>query len=325
MIRRSAAVALALAQVVILAGACGGDGDGEDPASDEGGTVVSPVEDVLVARLTLAGEPDWLAVDEHGIWVQQGSGVIARVDPATSEATEGVDVGVIEHCQGMGASYGAVWTCAGSDVLRLDPETFDVVARVKVQKQATQGHLVGGFDRVWVLTSDGSNLVGIDPETNRVATEFELPARCVEVTIAEDALWLSCGVDDRVLKVDPVSGEVLLDLEIANPVVVAVDGDVWVGTATTTVQLDPATGDVLAELDAGAAPEGDVELDEDSIWVRNSEDFLIRFDRETGARVQQITADLLTGGDMLLLDGHVWVSAYDDHALFHVDPSLAAD
>ena len=185
-----------------------------------------------------------------------------------------------------------------------------------------QGHLVGGFDRVWVLTSDGSNLVGIDPATNEVATEFELPARCTDVTLGVDALWLPCNVDDRVLKVDPTAGDVLLDLAIDNPISVAVDDDVWLGTATTTVQLDPATGEVLLEGDAGSAPDGGVALDDDSVWVRNGEDFLIRLDRETGERTQQITAQNLTsGGDILVLDGEVWTTAYDDQLLFRIDAS----
>ena len=314
--------------VVVLAmlGLAGcGDDDEPDPAQPMQAAVAeSTVEDAAIAQLTLPGDPDWLAVDEHGVWVQRNSGELAVVDPATNEVSGSVNVGDPELCAGIGASYGAVWTCVASDVVRVDPETLEVVARLPVKKQAVQGHLVGGFDRVWVLTSDGSKLVGIDPATNQVATEFELPARGNDVTLSDDALWVPCRVDDRVLKVDPTSGEVLLDLAIDNPMAVAVDDDVWVGTATTTLQLDPATGEVLLEGDAGSSPDGGLALDADSVWVRNGEDFLIRLDRDTGERVQQITAeDLTSGGDLLVLDGEVWTTSYDDQLLFRIDASAA--
>lgn len=300
--------------------ACGGDEP--DPADPSTAAVsVGPVADVLAAQLTLPGDPDWLAVDEHGLWVQRASGELTLVDPATNEVAGSVDLGTTELCSGLGASYGAIWTCVGPDVVRVDPETFEVVARLGVNKQAVQGHLVGGFDRVWVLTSDGSGLVGIDPATNEVATEFELPARCSDVSLGEDALWLPCEVDDRVLKVDAGSGEVLLDVAVDNPSSVAVDTDVWVGTSTTTVQLDPETGEVLLEADAGTAPDGGVALDAGWVWVRSGDEFLVRLDRKTGKRVQQITApDLTSGGDMLVLDGEVWTTAYDDQYLFRIDP-----
>ena len=313
----------ALVLTLALASACGGgdeDSDAAEPSTAE--AAITPVEDVLVAQLTLAGDPDWLAADEHGVWVQRASGEITLIDPATSEEAGSVSVGPMDLCSGLGASYGAIWTCVGSDVARIDPETFEVVAQLAVNKQAVQGHLVGGFDRVWVLTSDGSGLVGIDPATNQVETEFELPARCSDVSLGEDALWLPCRVDDRVLKVDPLSGEVLLDLAVDNPTFVAVDGDVWVGTSTATKRLDPETGEVLVE--AGAGADGGVALDGDSVWVRNLEEFLVRLDRETGERVQEITAtDLTSPGDLLVLEGEVWTTAYDDQLLFRIDGSAS--
>jgi outer membrane protein assembly factor BamB len=296
------------------------DATSPPPGTTASSLTVSTVEEVGAEQLTLPGDPDWFAVDDHGVWVQRGSGELALVDPETSEVTGSGDLGDNELCQGIGASYGAVWTCLGSDVIRVDASTFEVVARFKVKKQATQGNLVGAFDRVWVLTSDGSNLVGIDPTTNEVATEFELPARCSDVTVGDGVLWLPCNIDDRVIKLDPTTGEVLLDAEVPNPLEVAVDSEVWVGTAATTVKLDPETGEVLLEADAGAA-DGGIALDDDSVWVHNADDFVVELDRATGDRVHQITADVTSGGDMMVLDGELWVTAYDDQLLFRIQLS----
>lgn len=308
--------------LLVVTGACSSD-DGDESAgssSANSGEVVSSVDDVLVAQLTLVGGPDWLAADSNGLWVRHDSGELTLVDPETNQVVDSADLGDPDLCAGLGAAYDSIWTCGASEVLRVDPESLEVVSRFAVKKQAVQGHLVGGFDRIWVLTSDGGSMVGIDPATNEVATEFELPARCSDVTVGVDALWLPCALDDRVLKVDPSSGEVLLDLAIDNPVSVAVDTDVWVGAAGVTLQLDPTTGEVLAEVAAGAAPDGGVALDEKSVWVRNGEDFLIQVDRQTGARVQQLTAEVTSGGDLLVLDGDVWTTAFDDEVLFRIDP-----
>ncbi len=319
--------ALALVAALMCCG-CAGDGDTR-PASTEAETgssqsapSVRPVEDVLVAQLTLNGDPDWLVADEHGLWVFRQSGELTLVDPSTNEVAGTVTVGDTNLCSGIGASFDSVWTCKVGDVLRIDPDAMEITHRFRVRKQAAQGHLVGGFGHVWVLTGDGSTLVGIDPETNKPAVEYALPARGADVALSDDALWLPCRIDDRVLKVDPATGEVLLDLEVANPVTVATgDGEVWVGTATDIQRLDPDTGEVLVTADAPAGPEGVLALDEDTVWVRNLEDFLIEVDRATGERVGQITAEGLTSaGDMLVLDGDLWVAAYDDQFLFRIDP-----
>ena len=281
-----------------------------------------PVEDVLVAKLTLPGDPDWLAADDSGVWVQLGSGELTLIDPATNDVAMSVDVGDIKLCQGVGASFGSGWTCLSSDVVRVDPTTEKVVARLPMHKQAQQGHLVGAFDHVWVLTGDGSTLAGIDPETDQVAVEYDLPARALDIAASGDALWLPCRLDDRVLKVDPRTGEVLLDVEVANPVAVAADDtDIWVGTVSDSQRLDPETGEVLAVAEAAAEPEGRLALDDDSLWVRNTADFLIRVDRDSGQRTGQFTAAGVTsGGDVMALDGDVWVTAYDDQLMFRIRP-----
>ena len=319
----------ALVVSVLVCCACGGD-FGESPAPPEPAPApaafvpsVRQVDDVLVAKLTLNGDPDWLTADERGLWVFRQSGEITLIDTATNDVAGTVDVGDTELCSGIGASFDSVWTCQRSDVLRIDPDAMEVTHRSRVRKQAAQGHLVGGFGHVWVLTGDGSTLVGINPQTDEVDVEHALPARGGDVVVSDDALWLPCRIDDRVLKVDPETGEVLLDVEVANPVAVAAGGgEVWVGTAADTQRLDPGTGEVLATADAPAGPEGAVALGEDRVWVRNATDFLYEVDRATGERVGQITAEGLTSsGDVLVLDGEVWVAAYDDQVLFRLNPA----
>ncbi len=279
-----------------------------------------PVGELEVARVDLTGAPDWLAADDTGVWVKHDDGTLSLVDPGSRRVVDSVDLGG-ELCAGLGAAYDAIWSCSGADVVKVDPGSLEVTATFELDRQVLQGHLVGAFDRVWVLTGDGSRLVGIDPVTDEVAVEVDLPARCEDVAAGDAGLWLPCRADDRVLQLDPATGEVLRDIEVDNPVGIAVDSDVWVAAATNTVRLDPDSGEVVADVAVGAEPDGAVTLDEASVWVRSGDEFLVRIDRATEEATEQIQADVTSGGDVIVLDGLVWTTAFDEGALFVLDPA----
>ena len=135
--------ALALVAALVCCG-CAGDDDtppastGSEPRSSQAAPSVRPVEDVLVAQLTLNGDPDWLVADEHGLWVFRQSGELTLVDPATNEVAGTVSLGETNLCSGIGASFDSVWTCKVGDVLRVDPDAMEITHRFKVRKQAAR-------------------------------------------------------------------------------------------------------------------------------------------------------------------------------------------
>src|SRR5436853_4402362 len=121
---------LSLAVLFLLGAGCASNAPGgsaeptQTATSATSGEVETiPVEKVLVAELDLPGDPDWLAADESGVWVQRNSGEVALVDPATNELAFAVPLGDISLCQGIGASFGSGWACKRSDVVRIDPGT----------------------------------------------------------------------------------------------------------------------------------------------------------------------------------------------------------
>lgn len=166
-----------LAAVMLAATACSSEDDatssvvttvpvattGTPPVSVPAAAVVptEALDDRLEATLEMPS-PSWLAADDEAVYVRRDDGIVARIDPATNEFTTLAEIpGGL--CQGIGVGFGAVWTCAGSDVVSVDLETGALGDPVAVGKAATQGHLGVGHDRVWVLVGDGSELVGIDP------------------------------------------------------------------------------------------------------------------------------------------------------------------
>jgi len=316
--------ALVVAVLTILAlpaaGGCSDRGRPRAAAPSTAAPATRPVDDITVKRYELGKGPDWMAVDEHGLWVMRDLGATLLIDPGSGEVLGQVRTGhELPLCQGIGAGYGVVYVCRGTDLLRIDPVTMKVQERVGLHKEYAQGHLPAAFGRFWVLESDGSTLTGLDPASGDVASRFHLSARGWDMTAGPDGLWVACKVDGQVLKVDPDTGNVLLTASVHNPEYVAVGDHVWVAGTSETFEVDPQSGAVLATFEGGGEPVGDLALDDRYVWVRNADDFLIRIDQSTGA-VVRYTSDLTTGGSVQAAGGDVWLTADDDQTLLRLHP-----
>src|SRR4051794_24947222 len=156
-------VACLLAAGVLGTGS-GAASDASPTASVPGaGETVTPLSEVLKAQLDLAGNPDWLAGYGGFLWVKRDSGMVSKLDPGSGQQVAEVraDTKSRSFCQGIGAGGGAVWSCSGGDVVRIDPDTATVTASVPVGKIFDQGRLVHAGGYVWVITGrNGDKLVG---------------------------------------------------------------------------------------------------------------------------------------------------------------------
>ncbi len=121
------------------------------------------------AEIAITGNPDWLASDDTSLYVKTDSGSVVVVDPASNRVVRTLPTGASGLCQGLGVAFGSVWTCspdasgASDEVVRLNPRSGKVLARLSVAKRPDQGHLEAAAGRLWVITDAG--LVGIDPAT----------------------------------------------------------------------------------------------------------------------------------------------------------------
>jgi hypothetical protein len=282
----------------------------------EGFPVVT-ADAVQQQRWRLPGGPDWLAVDDAGVWIKRDDGTVDRIAPDTGQIDLTVELPG-ELCQGLGTGLGSVWACAGSDVVRLDPQTGEVTATLAVGKTHSQGHLVTAFDQLWVLTGDGSTLVGVDPGSGDPATIIPLGARGTDLAVGEAGLWVVSQLDGQVLRIDPAGTVAVRATGLDRPIAVAVTDQVWVGATRETSRIDPDTGEVQVSAAIGTGPDGGLAIASDGIWVRNAERFLIRLDPDTAAPVAGVIADVESSGDVLVAFDSVWTSAFDDAALFRL-------
>jgi outer membrane protein assembly factor BamB len=286
-------------------------------------TIVSVPTTVAAPRVTtfdLPGGPDWMASTSHGLWIHFDNDTLTLFNPETMQPIGEIDLGNGQHpCQGLGSDGTTVWSCADSGVVGIDPETFEIVKTIDVAKTFAQGELAAGDGRLWVLTGDGSELAAVDTSTGAVVATLALPARGTDLALGSAGLWIVSGPDDLVMHVDPAAATLVTSVEVANPIAIAVDAEVWVGRADETLRLDPTSGEIaLTVRDHGVGPGGALALSPGFVWIRNIETLLTKIVRETGALAETLTADVETPGDMIYAFGAIYTAANDEETVFRV-------
>ena len=277
----------------------------------------------VLKKFDISTGPDWLVAAAGSVWVKADSGTVTRIDPAHDSVLATITVASPEIdnlCQGIGGTDEAIWTCAPEGrVVRIDPATNEVVATVDAAKSTDQGTIPVADGRAWILSGDGSRLVGIAGDA--VDRTVELGTRCTDLGGSSGAVWAVCPIDDQVLRIDPVAGRVELRVTgLDNPRSVAVADSVWVNFAGGIAKMDAATGAVEAVADAQPGTGGAIHATSDEVWVREQGRFLRRIDAGTAQVIEEFTAPEQSAGSLLVAFGSLWTTAYDDDVLYRLRP-----
>jgi YVTN family beta-propeller protein len=144
------------------------------------------------------------------------------------------EVGEFTSARGLAVGAGAVWVgdvaqpaTGGSAVLRIDPETNGVTARIPVPPEPAAIAVADGT--VWVA-SDNGTLSRIDPVANVVTATVELGGALSGVAVDANAVWVANSGTHTVARIDPETNEVVARIELGTrPEAIAVgEGAVWV-------------------------------------------------------------------------------------------------
>jgi glutamine cyclotransferase len=222
------------------------------------------------------------------------------------------------------SAFASIWTTSTDKIIRLDPSTGAVVARVGVGNFVIR--LASDDQWIWATRRPGE-LARIDPATNALAGRFQLPGLPAGLAVSHGSVWVVDEASDALLKVDPGDGAVVLSIPVGeSPWEVAATSDaLWVadrwGSAVT--EVDPERGVVVATYPVpGARPQtfwdyGDgVVAVRDVVWVASGQR-VSRFDRATATFVGQVTPafpHLATTSDRL------WLAGAANGQLQEVDP-----
>ncbi|HSD48549.1 MAG TPA: hypothetical protein VLE71_01840, partial [Actinomycetota bacterium] len=317
------------------------------------GSGLTPIADA--PRYGVAGDIAWQPIP--------AGTVAAPIQPAPLEVRVTTTTGVAEFPSAVTVGEGGVWVTGSSadgtrkEMIRLDPATGEVVARIPVR--AVPGWEFGGAGLtvaeggVWLVGTVGGGptcchafVTRIDPSTNEIADAFEVPG---EVAFGAD-IWVEDGSAYVLSFVQGGSALELAKVDVAThqvawrtPVpgqwsqtVFVAGGSVWVlGTApdahgpievTTWYRFDPVTGAPLAEL---PLPQSTYipALHGDAVWAR-TEDGVQLFDATSGEPIGdpvQPGPGCCTGPFVSDGAGGVWVVSSPgsglDRSIWHIDGS----
>lgn len=155
------------------------------------------------------------------------------------------------------------------ELLRVDPASLAVVARIPVGQGATA---VAGPDAIWVLNGGDGTVSRVDPTTNAVTETLRVGAPGFMAGVfAGGRLWIQNEDTHQVLRLDPRTGKTTVlavrTVGVADPWLVAGRGRVWVRTSLSEVLgLDARTAKIRTRLKTFAPGGGYLALDARSIW-----------------------------------------------------------
>ncbi len=237
-------------------------------------------------------------------------------------ATIDADIWKPPVCQGIGISADAVWACATTGkIIRIDPETNDIVATLSIPKINEQGRLVSAAGYLWLLTGDGDELTGVSLKDNSLSDPIKLGVYCTDLAVGnDDSLWVVCASDGLLLRIQPDTGEItgrVQELPLAFNAAVA-GGDVWVGFDGGLVRIDADTLEVKVLFGIYGGLTQDIRAYPDAVWIRQEggDAFLTHIDPRSGDVVEIIHSRALTSsGDVVEFGNKLWTAAYDDQRI----------
>jgi virginiamycin B lyase len=277
-----------------------------------------------LAKFTIPGSPDWLAIDES-VWISnKPKNNLTRIDPKTNRILATITTGK-EPCAGLAIGFGSVWVpnCGDQTISRFDARTAKLQATVPVTIADTEGTIAAGEGSVWMPTDASGAMAQIDPDTDKVVARIPVPAGSFAAVVGEGAVWVTCTKSNLVSRVDPKSGKVIATIPVGpSPRFLAVGlGSVWTlnqGDGSVS-RIDPTTNKVSATILVGVPGEGgDIDTGEGAVWVTAMGKPLSRIDPSTNRVVKQFVGK---GGDALRVGhGSLWLSNHEFEEVWRIDP-----
>jgi streptogramin lyase len=309
-----------------------------DPADEEPLGSETPEDGILAADSTTSTttvvttgvtltEPTSTTVERRPL------GSVSRIDPETNQVTA-IETGLAGPSVVVGE--GTVWAFdhnGGHGLARIDPDTNTVMSRIEIVARATRPAL--GEGSMWALGSlEGEGvLFERSAETGRFRRTIALGYSDVRVlAVGAGAVWVTAS-GDRVLKVEPTTGEVVAAIPLQrladqyNENVVVGEGAVWVagaqsGLGSTTSgavwRIDPDTNEVLAIEGEFGSGYSYIATGAGAVWVM-FDGTLFRIDAATNRVVATIPVN---GGEGLAVGrGSVWVANHQGGFVLRIDPA----
>jgi len=258
-------------------------GEGAAWVTNESAGTVSRIDldtNQVVATVPVGNLPRHIAAGYGAVWVGNlGDGTVSRIDPSTNRVSATIPLDpspqpFVAQPTGLVAGAGAVWVpsavvgAESGTVFRIDPDTNQILASIKVERWPAQ--VVTTDDAVWVTHTVPPVLSRIDPDTNEASANLSL--ECSTMGLAADAasVWAACVSLPVLFRIDPRTNQATARIAIGDHSegVALGPNAVWVtsGAENTLTLIDPGTNQAARVYTVGLGPLG-VAMFQEDLWV----------------------------------------------------------
>jgi streptogramin lyase len=154
-----------------------------------------------------------------------GQGELERIDPAQNRVANRWKLPLATGAVG---AFGSVWATGSEGVIRVDPASHKMLARIPVQGGA--GWTAASTDAVWVTTRAG--IARIDPQSNAVTKVVPLAGAPAvgDPDVVNGQVWVPQIRKNSIAIVDPASNAVVRTIKagVGPFVVTTIRGEAWV-------------------------------------------------------------------------------------------------
>jgi YVTN family beta-propeller protein len=197
-------------------------------SDDDTVTRLDPPGDRAVQTIHVGVHPVGVAAADGQLWVANGfDETVTRIDTRRHAVAATIPVGPAPlDLRSMAVGAGAVWVTVQDALVRIDPRTDRIAARILVHSPA--GTAVGGGS-VWVSNADDGTVSRIDARTNRVVARVPVGAAPTTVAVAAGFVWVVNSGEDTVSQIDASDNRVVARIPAGAHVydLTAGDGAVW--------------------------------------------------------------------------------------------------
>lgn len=230
---------------------------------------------LTVATIEVGDNPQTVGFGPLGLWVAHGGDqTLRRIDPASGEAGEGIQLGTLPG--GVAVTDDSIWvgSIQGRSIVRVVPGEEGAEAEVSTVKVGRTPQSIAFDDgSLWVAAFDDGTIWRVDASSGEVAGgPFQLEdAFPSAIAVGFGSLWVTDVVDDTLLRLDRTTGEVEETIAVGDsPTGIAIDEHgVWVANFNdaTVSHIDPATNTAVGEAVVVGGKPGGIAAGNGYIWV----------------------------------------------------------
>jgi len=283
-------------------------------------------EQPLAGPTVTGNHPDELALANEFVWTHLDNGYLVQFNWFSNTMSAAVKTDtttdLTHYCQGLGSDGKDIWACSAAgdennktiNVVRVDTKSQSVVETFEIDKLHDQLYMPFMQNQIWILTGDGSKLVGIDVSNNQLNPAIDLGVRCFQLAALDNMLYATCAVDNLVIKIDPAKKEVVTRQTLPGPQTLsAAKNGVWVSHSNMLTRLDPET--LSSVVTFTGITGSDIVATPNAVWAwEYNKGILYKIDPATNEVAELIKPDMpfITGGGILVTEDSIWLTANEN-------------